>query len=183
VNVYKSFAITVTGINHKKEGKECQDASANEASPDMSAVVVADGLSDGNCFRSARGARIAVDCATMGLKECVEYLNKPEKGREFFQKIKVKKTTARKDKYSQEQFDKCLKESLVRDGIIRLWRKLVADDFTNFPFTEEELNGTEKEYKDRSRNPKQFIMFMQQHLLPLPSPKISGLASISEMVA
>ena len=41
---------------------------------------------------------------------------------------------------------KCLKESLIRDGLIRLWHKLVADDFTNSPFTEEELKSVDKDY-------------------------------------
>ena len=134
MNAYRSFAITVTGINHKKDGKECQDASVHETIPDMSVGVVADGLSDGNCFRSATGARIAADCAVRGLRECVEYINGQEKG---------------KEKYSQEQAEKCLKESLIRDGIIRLWHKLVADDFTGSPFTEEELKGVDKEYRDK----------------------------------
>ena len=58
MNSYKSFAVTVTGINHKKDEKECQDASDYVTNSDMSIVVVADGLSDSNCFRSAKGARL-----------------------------------------------------------------------------------------------------------------------------
>jgi len=145
MNACQSFAVKVTGNSHIKQDKECQDACAHETNSDISIAVVADGHGDDNCFRSARGSKFAVACAARGISDFIKYLNEPDGKQKIFQK----KPGFRKDEFSKEQAEKCLRERLIRDGIIRAWYKLAADDFTNSPFTEEELKGVEEKYRNQ----------------------------------
>ncbi|MCL2442883.1 MAG: protein phosphatase 2C domain-containing protein [Treponema sp.] len=141
MNVYKSFAFTVIGGSHIKHGIECQDACAHETNTDMSIAVVADGHGDDNCFRSAKGSKLAAACATRGIKSFIDYLNEPEEKPKLWQKAKP-----RKDELSKEEVEKVLKERLIRDGIIRAWYRLIAEDFTNNPVTEDELKNVGEKY-------------------------------------
>jgi serine/threonine protein phosphatase PrpC len=72
MGVYKSFAITVQGGSHIKEGKGCQDACFKSDNSALAIAVVADGHGDNNSFRSDRGAKLAVACAAKGIEEFVK---------------------------------------------------------------------------------------------------------------
>jgi len=75
---YRSFAVTVTGSSHIKHGKGCEDSSDKYDGSGVSIAVVSDGHGDDNCFRSAKGAEFAVDCAKRGIQDFVKYLDEPE---------------------------------------------------------------------------------------------------------
>ncbi|MDR0496563.1 MAG: protein phosphatase 2C domain-containing protein [Treponema sp.] len=152
---YRSFAHTVKGISHEKYGKECQDASFKYDAADMSIAVVSDGHGDSNCFRSAKGAELSAACAARGMSDFVKYFNEPIEKQDVLQKVRLKKTILRKNEFSKEQAEKCLRERLMRDGIIRAWYKFVADHLFTFPVTEEELKGVgEKYYSQYSKSEK-----------------------------
>jgi len=143
MNSYQSFAVKTIGVSHTKHGKECQDACAYSANPAIS--VIADGHGDDNCFRSAKGSQLAAACAIRGISEFIKYLNESDEKQKIFQK----KSKSRKEELSKEKAEECLRERLIRDGIIRAWYKLVADDFTKFPITEEDLNPLDEKYRSQ----------------------------------
>lgn len=157
---YKAFYTTARGSSHIKNNKECQDASnAVEkflSSPDsiegkswftklksgfeslsgaykntITIVVVADGHGDANCFRSAKGAEFAVNCAIQGIYEFANSIEtqlgeKEEVFKEFNVKI----------------------QQLIKH-IIRNWHEEVEKDYTQKPFIAEELLQAEEKYQKR----------------------------------
>jgi len=143
MSAYKSFAVTVIGGSHIKHDKVCQDASFKGDADDVSIAVVADGHGDDNCFRSDKGSKFAVACATEGIKDFVNYLNEPEEKKLF------RKSEPRKNSLSKEELESQLKERLIRYGIIQAWFKKTSEDFTEFPITEEELENTGEKYRKR----------------------------------
>jgi len=134
---YKSFAITVTGGSHKKTGKCCQDASFKSESSSVSIAVVADGHGDNNCFRSDKGAKLAVACVAKGIEEFVK-IHKSSFYIGFFRK---KETPPKSD------FDKSIKD-LVKH-IIAEWQIKVEEDYKANPFTQQELEDTDEKYRKR----------------------------------
>jgi serine/threonine protein phosphatase PrpC len=141
MNTYQSFATnpSAIGSSHEKHGKECQDYCHHGTNSDMSFAIVADGHGSDDCFRSAKGSKLAEECARIGMIDFVKYLNEPEEKQGFF--YMLKKNIPRKEGFSKEQAEKCLKERLIRGGIIRAWHKRVAENFEASPFAEEELKA------------------------------------------
>ncbi|MCL1994245.1 MAG: protein phosphatase 2C domain-containing protein [Spirochaetes bacterium] len=124
MNIYQSFAHSVTGISHTKQGKACQDAIFKHYSENLAIAVVADGHGDDNCFRSDRGAKFAAECAARGLKSFAAYIND-----------------------SQENPQAALRERLIEQGIIPAWYGLVAQDFAKFPLTAQDIQNTGEKYR------------------------------------
>ena len=137
MNKYKSFAVTVTGISHDKQGKPCQDDSCKGDGDSVSIAIVADGHGDDNCFRSDKGAQFAVACATKGISEFVN-IQKSKFSQGFF------KT---KDVPLQCDFEKEIRD-LVKH-IIASWQVKVEDDYTSNPFTQEELKNVDEKHRMR----------------------------------
>ena len=64
-----SFNTTCIGASHVKEKKPCQDFSASISNPKYAIAAVADGHGGEEYFRSARGARFAVESAMSCIEE------------------------------------------------------------------------------------------------------------------
>jgi serine/threonine protein phosphatase PrpC len=121
MNAYRSFAVTVTGGSHIKQGKGCEDSSFKHEDADVSIAIVADGHGDDNCFRSAKGSQLAVTCAANGIREFVNI---------------------HESKFS---FDKAI-DDLIKH-IIALWQVKVEEEYTANPFSKEELNKADKKHR------------------------------------
>jgi serine/threonine protein phosphatase PrpC len=137
MNAYKSFAVTVTGGSHIKQGKGCEDSSFKRDGSGVSIAVVADGHGDANCFRSAKGSQLAAACAAKGIHDFVEF-HESKSSPGLFGKKAVP---------AQEYFDKALHD-LVKH-IIALWQVKVEEDYTAFPFTAEELEKADDKHRKR----------------------------------
>jgi len=138
---YKSFAVTVQGGSHIKSGAVCQDASNRYDDESVTIAVVADGHGDSSCFRSDRGSKFAVACATEGIKQFVkqhELLFKPGLIR-------------KPDPPSHRELEKLLREKLIRQTVAS-WNMLVMEDHRKNPFTEQELEQVNGKYRERYEN-------------------------------
>jgi len=135
---YKSFAVTVTGGNHIKHGKGCEDASFIKEDSGVSIAVVADGHGDDNCFRSAKGSKLAVTCAASGIQEFIKIHESDFKGGFFNRKPSV----------SHDEFEKALKETLIKYTVAS-WHKNIEDDYEANPFTGEELKKTDEKHRKK----------------------------------
>jgi serine/threonine protein phosphatase PrpC len=156
MGVYTSFAVTKTGISHIKHGKGCQDASSGQNPNGVSIAVVSDGHGDDNCFRSSMGANLAAACGARGAGDFVQYLDDtetPEKENILEKGISLIKgkpqPPSRWAELSKEEAEKILRERLIKQGINSAWFKLVEDDFTRNPFSEEELKNIGEKYRNR----------------------------------
>lgn len=137
MNTYKSFAITVIGNSHTKQGLVCQDASFKYDNDKVSIAVVADGHGDSNCFRSDKGSKLAVACAAKGLEEFVViHEQKFSKGH-----LKKKNITSKND------FDKSIRD-LVK-FIIASWQVKVEEDYTANPFSQKELELADEKHRKK----------------------------------
>jgi len=130
---YRSFAATVIGGSHVKEGIVCQDASNFYNDEKVSIAVVADGHSDSSCFRSDKGSEFAVNCAKKGIQDFVK------EHEALFKKGNPP---------SQIAFEKLLREKLIRQ-IVASWNRLVMESYQKKPFTEEELKNVKEKYRKR----------------------------------
>jgi len=135
---YKSFAVTVPGGSHIKNGKECQDASFVKEDAGFSIAVVADGHGDDNCFRSSKGSKIAVSCAANGIQEFIKVHEPDFKSSLLHKKLPV----------SHDEFEKTLKETLIKYTIAS-WHKNIEDDYEANPFTGEELEKTDVKHRKK----------------------------------
>ncbi|MDR2033108.1 MAG: protein phosphatase 2C domain-containing protein [Helicobacteraceae bacterium] len=120
---YQSFVYTKIGGSHEKEGKVCQDDSAQYASGEVLIVAVSDGHGESNCFRSDRGAKYAVDCAINGAREFA---------------YKCRDIPPPKGALDPKETLKEMIASLVT-SIASSWQTEVGQDFNEEPFTQEEL--------------------------------------------
>jgi serine/threonine protein phosphatase PrpC len=136
---YRSFAVKETGISHKKHVKKCQDFAHEHEDTGVVIAIVADGHGNDNCFRSDNGAKFAVVCATEGIREFVKYLDESEEDEDI----------PRKKNMSKEKLECCLRERLIKYGIIQAWFKMAAEDFTKNPVTAEELEMTGEKYREK----------------------------------
>ena len=139
---YKSFACTAKGGSHIKEGKDCQDSSYPSVPSAMtsgfSIAVVADGHGSDNCFRSDKGAKLAVACATNGIQGFIKYIEE-KKGNEIESSLRKR----------LNEIESSLRKRLIEDGIIRAWYKNIADDYEKQPFTKEEIEKISEKYRKR----------------------------------
>jgi len=135
---YRSFAVTVTGGSHAKHGKGCEDASFVKEDAGVSIAVVADGHGDDNCFRSSKGSKLAVSCAANGIQEFIKNHEQDFKGNLF----------NRKPSISRDEFEKALKETLIKYTIAS-WHKNIEDDYEANPFTNEELEKADEKHRKK----------------------------------
>jgi len=140
---YKSFAITVTGGSHSKQGKVCQDASYKIDNDSLAIAVVADGHGDDNYFRSDKGAKLAVACAVKGIVDFIT-IHEPKFNSGIFRK---------KDAPTKDEFEKLIRE-LVKH-IIASWQIKVEEDYIANPFTKDELDATDEKHRKRYENGKE----------------------------
>jgi serine/threonine protein phosphatase PrpC len=138
MSVYKSFAVTVTGISHIKHDKGCEDSSFKHEDAGLSIAVVADGHGDDNCFRSAKGSQLAVACAVKGIQEFVKF-HESNFSSGFPWKKNIPPT--------QDDFEKAIRD-LVKH-IIALWQVKVEEDYTVIPFTVEELEKADIKHRKK----------------------------------
>jgi serine/threonine protein phosphatase PrpC len=129
MTAYKSFSATATGISHTNHDKGCEDCSYHYDNENMSIAIVADGHGSEDCFRSAKGAEFAVDCAKSGICALIGQLNS--------QKIIPQKA----------DFDNYFRNLI--NNIITEWHGKVKDDYTSAHFTDEELADVSDKYKKR----------------------------------
>jgi serine/threonine protein phosphatase PrpC len=140
---YKSFAVTVHGGSHIKSSTVCQDASDFYNDESVSIAVTADGHGDSSCFRSNRGAKLAIDCALRGIRQFVKENEKLFKKSIWFWK---------NDPPSHRELEKLIREQLIRQTIAS-WNALVMGDYQLRPFTKEELeNVASEKYRKRYEN-------------------------------
>ena len=133
---HRSFAVTVQGGHHIKNGIVCQDASDFYDDGGVSVAVVADGHGDTSCFRSDRGAKLAVVCAKMGIRQFVaehEALFKPGL---------MKKPSPP----SRTELEKLLREKLIKQTVAS-WNMLVMEDYQKDPFREQEMEKVGEKYR------------------------------------
>jgi serine/threonine protein phosphatase PrpC len=155
MNSYKSFSTTVIGISHTKHGKECQDFSYhypnakcnNDTVADkVSIAVVTDGHGSDDCFRSAKGAIFAAECAVNGIRNFVNIRNQPDvietKVGPFIKKVKQPKPIPTSTEGAN------LLRTLIKH-IVAEWHGKVKNDYTTTPFTEKELVDVADKYKKR----------------------------------
>jgi len=133
MGVYKSFAVTVTGGSHTKQGKGCQDSSFKSDGSEIAIAVVADGHGEDNCFRSDRGAKLAVACAVKGIRE--------------FTRIHKSKFSGKEKPFSQNDFHKAIRD-LVKH-IIALWQENIGKDIAAYPFLPAELEKADEKHRKR----------------------------------
>ena len=138
MNNFKSFAVTVTGSSHIKQGKGCQDYSYKYENSDMSIAAAADGHGDENCFRSAKGAALAVICAIDGIFRFAEYHKA---------KFSLLGMPGKKGGSIQKNFEKPVAD-LIRH-IIAEWQIKVEEDYTSNPFTEAELALADEKHRKK----------------------------------
>ncbi|GMO50702.1 MAG: hypothetical protein Pg6C_14830 [Treponemataceae bacterium] len=134
---WQSFAVTETGASHTKHGKGCEDFSQNYDHKAVCAAVVSDGHGDDNCFRSAKGAEWAVRCARAGILGFVE-INRLKFAKPLIGKPKPPDKTG---------FEKSLRD-LVKH-IVASWQVKIEEDYTEFPFTPEELAKADEKHRKR----------------------------------
>ncbi|MDR1362545.1 MAG: protein phosphatase 2C domain-containing protein, partial [Spirochaetaceae bacterium] len=133
----QSFAVTVTGSSHIKHGKGCEDCSMSRKNETVAAAVVSDGHGDDNCFRSAKGAELAVKCALRGILRFAD-INRSKFARTL---IITPKPPEKAD------FEKSLRDFIKH--VIAAWQVNVENDYTSAPFTEEELAKADEKHRKK----------------------------------
>lgn len=119
-----SFAETAIGYSHIKAEKECEDSSGFYADDNLYICVVADGHGSKQYFRTKKGSSFAVDAAITNIKAFTADTDKEK----FFK--------------NSEVFLSDLAQS-----ILNTWIELVKVDYTESPFSEEELSDIPEKYK------------------------------------
>ena len=129
---FYSFCQTARGTSHVERGTPCEDASGAFAAPNgaYGIIAVADGHGDFRCFRSAKGAELAVKIAMDFLKEVAEEkLSAPDAVRErFFHDMF---TNAR---YRQLEFRRWT------DVILSRWNDALRRDYDENPPAPDEIS-------------------------------------------
>lgn len=147
MNHYSAFSVTVTGGTHIKQGKVCQDISFHyppycaKKKSLVSLALIADGHGSEDCFRSVKGAQIAVKCASALVAGFVKSMHSRFNARlPLFPKPQPP---------PGDEFEKSL-HGLIKHIVAR-WQITVEEDYTQNPFTPEELANTDekrrKEYE------------------------------------
>jgi len=140
---YRSFAVTVQGGSHIKSGTVCQDASSFYDDDSVSIAVVADGHGDSSCFRSDKGAKFAVVCATEGIKQFAK-----EHEALFKQGIIKKPGFFQKQPPSHRELEKSIREKLIKQTVAS-WNSVVMDHYQKNPFKEQEMEKVSEKYRKR----------------------------------
>lgn len=119
------------GKSHLDKEKPCEDYSLSYGDNSLSAAVISDGHGDGNCFRSAAGAKFACEI-------CLSLLRQ-------FQGINSHITDIRTCDFEENV------RSLERE-IAAKWKKKVLPDAASNPFSPEELEQASEEIRAQYRN-------------------------------
>ncbi|GHV84606.1 hypothetical protein AGMMS50230_02140 [Spirochaetia bacterium] len=135
--MYEAFSTSCIGSSHLKHDKDIEDRTAHYTNAKMSLAVVADGHGADECFRSAKGAEIAVKCAIKAMHDFITELE-PLFTVRFFHKSEPP---------SQEEFDKLL-ANLVKH-IIAQWHDQMEQHYKTEPFTAEDLEKTGGKYREK----------------------------------
>jgi hypothetical protein len=111
------------GSSHKKARKTCQDASVSVNKEDYILTAVCDGHGGDDYFRSDRGSELAVKA----VKQCMS-------DRDILPMLSF---------YSDDEVK--IGEMLVQleKSIISTWNDLVAEDYSDDPFTADELDAVD----------------------------------------
>lgn len=124
------FAISVIGYSHILKNKPCQDYSCYYSDSRVSVGIVCDGHGGDKHFRSATGARIATNIVC---DAAVVFAKSVSKDMVFAERLKK------------------LRE--LEKNIIYTWQIKVKEDITQFPFTDDEIDGlSEREKKQLTKN-------------------------------
>ena len=125
-----SFAHSVIGASHIKNGQPCQDASLCVKDKSYTFIAVADGHGGERYFRSDVGSRFAVETARDSMTDpaVIDALRKVEREKD------------------RERIILQLKKSIVS-----LWNAFVAEHAEDNPFTEDELEGIPEKHADEYR--------------------------------
>ena len=134
---YQAFSTTVIGSSHTKHGKGIEDCVASYDNPKLSLAVVAEGHGADECFRSARGAKTAAQCAIKGLHDFITDL-----APRFTATLLHKASPP-----SHEEFAALLR-SLVKH-IIAQWYDHIDRHIKAEPFTAGELESAGEKYRAR----------------------------------
>ena len=119
------------GKSHLDKEKPCEDYSLSYGDNSLSAAVISDGHGDGNCFRSAAGAKFACEI-------CLSLLRQ-------FQGINSHITDIRSCDFEENV------RSLEREIVVK-WKKKVLSDAASNPFSAEELEQAAAEVREQYRN-------------------------------
>lgn len=111
---WQSFSQTATGETHRQRNLPCQDYAETVSLSNAQLLIAADGHGSRRHFRSERGSRFACEAARKQMTALLESLDENK----FI---------------TREQLD------TLQADILREWRRLVAADLAQFPWTEEEL--------------------------------------------
>ena len=119
---WMAFSSCHQGASHLAAGKVCQDAAyARYFEGDAYAVaIVSDGHGSSNYFRSDRGSRLAVEAAREGIEGFM---------RECMKQKQEERLRGKPDDFMHR----------LEANICYLWRKKIAADYGEEPFTPEEL--------------------------------------------
>ena len=119
------------GKSHLAKEKPCEDYSLSYGDNSLSAAVISDGHGDGNCFRSASGAKFACEISLNLLRQ--------------FQGITSHITDIRTCDFEENV------RSLEHE-IAAKWKKKVLSDVASNPFSPEELEQASDEIRSQYRN-------------------------------
>jgi serine/threonine protein phosphatase PrpC len=134
---YQSFSASVIGSSHIKQGKDIEDRTASFGNAKMALAVVADGHGADECFRSATGAKTAVECAVRALHDFVIEIE-PRFTAAFLRKASPP---------SHEEFDKLLR-NLVKHIVAR-WYDEIERHIQAEPFSAGELEKAGEKYRKK----------------------------------
>jgi serine/threonine protein phosphatase PrpC len=135
--LYITFACSVRGASHIKNGKPCQDASFDEKGNNYRFAALADGHGGDPYFRSEFGSRFAIQA----LRSCVF---DPSAG------IIIKKLSAQvENKKVEKERERIILQ--LKKSVINRWNMMVCNDIDVNPFTEKELNAIPAKYMDEYR--------------------------------
>ena len=116
---YKAYNFTVIGASHKKAKRPCQDASVSLNKEEYILTAVCDGHGGDDYFRSDKGSEFAVKA----VKRCMNDAN-----------IIPMLTYYANDEIKVNEMLLQLEKSIISE-----WNDLVENDYSDNPFTDEEL--------------------------------------------
>ncbi len=122
------------GNMHIQKNLPCEDFSMSYADENMAVAVISDGHGDKNCFRSGEGARIA--CET-SVSLCQKFYMTSE---------------SMMNEYGISALGQVL--TGLEAEIVHTWKKNVMQDYTDKPFTEEEIQTASEKMQEIYRSGK-----------------------------
>ncbi|MGN0978149.1 MAG: protein phosphatase 2C domain-containing protein [Faecousia sp.] len=139
-----AFHKTVHGYGHQLREQPCEDASGSYCAEDGAYLiaVVADGHGQERSFRSAAGARMAVETAMQCLQELARAVTADPEEAEAFYTAVLSGSLARKTRIRQ-----------LTDTILSRWMDRVRSDYARNPPDAQELGPFAQFYQEPRRIP------------------------------